>query len=76
MQAMQIELLQQRVARNPYDNDAWELLIEELYEARQQPNGHARLKDALQTCVQQYPAAVCCFAAAVPHPACGAASGC
>jgi hypothetical protein len=55
---MQIELLQQRVARNPFDNESWELLIEELVLVRKQPQGEARLKETLQSCVGKYPTAV------------------
>jgi hypothetical protein len=58
---MQIELLQQRVSRNPFDNESWELLIEELVLVRKQPQGEARLKETLQSCVRQYPTAVRLF---------------
>jgi hypothetical protein len=55
---MQITLLQQRVARNAYDNEAWELLIDELWAVRAQPGVADTLKSALQTIVKQYPTAV------------------
>ena len=55
---MQISLLQQRVAANAYDGEAWELLVAELQSAKGQPGVADALKATLQTVVKQYPTAV------------------
>ena len=55
---MQIALLQNRVASNAFDGEAWELLIDELWALREQPGVQDTLKTALETIVKQYPTAV------------------
>jgi hypothetical protein len=55
---MQIALLEQRVARNAFDNEAWEMLVDELWAVRKHAGMQDKLKTTLETIVAQYPTAV------------------
>lgn len=55
---MQIALLQQRVHRNPHDSEAWQMLVEEMWNVRQAPAMLEKLIETANVIVLRYPSAV------------------
>lgn len=56
--AVQIPLLQQRVHRNPHDSEAWQMLVDEMWNVRHGPGMLEKLKDTANVVVLRYPSAV------------------
>lgn len=56
--SVQVSLLQQRISRNAFDTEAWELLVEELEAVKSHPGMQEKLKSTLESIIAQYPTAV------------------
>jgi hypothetical protein len=51
-------MLQQRVNDNPYDTEAWQMLVDELWRLRELPGMMDKLLEILNAVVMKFPSAV------------------